>query len=291
MSRTYHKNNRLPFVVDPSSIVRTHGRQVNYSRTGEQYKYGAKKVTVGSGGAAKGATTLPVVALLVALVQGALLFFGKIASVTVTVSAPAIATATSISVNALSGPLPSGTVLDFGGGKFARLTAAAAAGATSLTVSALPTALAGGETATYLGGAKVARVLADAAIGATSLTVEPLPFALAAAEYAWAGGTGKKRIPAGTCICEDSNGLVFPRVDLQSGETETAYGFLETDASEDSPTDAESGYSVIRGGNLLETQLPDATGSPKTLSSTYKTEMAANGALFMFDKYYDSRAA
>jgi hypothetical protein len=71
-------------------------------------------------------------------------------SVLVTASA-AIATATSVTVAALSGAIPSGTVLDFGTNKFARLTANAAAGATSLTVAALPTALAGGETARYAG--------------------------------------------------------------------------------------------------------------------------------------------
>jgi hypothetical protein len=54
-------------------------------------------------------------------------------------------------VDALSGPIPSGTVLNFGTNKFARLTAAAAAGATSLTVAAIPTALVDNDTATYAG--------------------------------------------------------------------------------------------------------------------------------------------
>lgn len=68
-------------------------------------------VTVGTGGAAIGATTVPVAAL--------------------------------------SGPLPSGAALSFGGTKVAVLTAAAAAAATSLTVSALPAALVAGDLATY----------------------------------------------------------------------------------------------------------------------------------------------
>jgi hypothetical protein len=59
--------------------------------------------------------------------------------------------ATSVPVAALTGAIPSGTVLDFGGAKFARLTAAAAAGATSLTVAALPTALVSTDTARYTG--------------------------------------------------------------------------------------------------------------------------------------------
>jgi hypothetical protein len=51
----------------------------------------------------------------------------------------------------LSGPIPSGTVLDFGANKFARLTAAAAAGAATITVAALPTALVDADKATYPG--------------------------------------------------------------------------------------------------------------------------------------------
>jgi hypothetical protein len=56
-----------------------------------------------------------------------------------------------VPVDALSGPIPSGTLLDFGTNKFARLTAAAAAGAVSLTVAALPTALVDNDTAIYPG--------------------------------------------------------------------------------------------------------------------------------------------
>lgn len=71
--------------------------------------------------------------------------------VLVTLGAAALAAATSITVAALPGPIPSGTLLDFGANKFARTTALAAAGATTIAVSALPTALAGTETARYAG--------------------------------------------------------------------------------------------------------------------------------------------
>ncbi len=76
--------------------------------------------------------------------------FRTLDAVVVTAGAAA-AGATALPVTALSGPLPVGTVLDFGTNKFARLTVAAIAGATSLTVAALPTAFAGGELATYPG--------------------------------------------------------------------------------------------------------------------------------------------
>lgn len=77
-------------------------------------------------------------------------FFAADSVVVVTTNAPA-AGAVAINVQALSGAIPSGTILDFGGAKFAVLTAAAAAGATALAVRALPTALVIGDTATYPG--------------------------------------------------------------------------------------------------------------------------------------------
>lgn len=69
-------------------------------------------------------------------------------------AAGAAANATAVPVDALSGAIPSGTLLDFGAKKFARLSAAAAAGATSLTVDAIPTALVDDDTATYAGVGK-----------------------------------------------------------------------------------------------------------------------------------------
>jgi hypothetical protein len=78
--------------------------------------------------------------------------FTQTDAVVVTVGAAGAAIdAVSVPVDALSGPIPSGTVLDFGGKKFARLTAAAAAGAVTLTTAALATALVDNDTATYPG--------------------------------------------------------------------------------------------------------------------------------------------
>lgn len=87
------------------------------------------------------------------------------AAVVVTLGASASGSATSLTVAALTLPLnpatalitstqglvliPSGTVLDFGGAKFARLTADAKLGDTTLTVAAIPTALAGTEVARF----------------------------------------------------------------------------------------------------------------------------------------------
>lgn len=89
-------------------------------------------------------------------------------SVVVTVGAAgAIATATSVPVDALSGPIPSGTTLYFGTNKYATLTAAAALGATSLTVAALATALVDNDTATYSGVGAAVTVVSGTIVGRT----------------------------------------------------------------------------------------------------------------------------
>lgn len=88
--------------------------------------------------------------------------------VTVTTTSSAAADATSIAVSALSGALPSGTMLYFGEAKeFAMLTAAAAADATSITVQALPAAIESGDSATYAGTTGIKRVVSGTAIGRT----------------------------------------------------------------------------------------------------------------------------
>jgi hypothetical protein len=58
-------------------------------------------------------------------------------------------------------------MLDFGGAKLAVLTADAAAGATSLTVRALPTALVSGDTASYNPDAPLVTVASGTVVGRT----------------------------------------------------------------------------------------------------------------------------
>lgn len=57
---------------------------------------------------------------------------------------------TTLTVDAISAAIPAGTLLRFGGGKYVRVTAAASASATSLTVKATTVALADNDTATYV---------------------------------------------------------------------------------------------------------------------------------------------
>lgn len=211
MGRTNHTVSRAGFIADHHSIVRDPGRQIDWARVSTTSTADAVTATVSSAGAAANATSVPVAAL--------------------------------------SGAIPSGTLLSFDTKKFAKLTAAAAKGATSLTVEALPTALADGDAATY-------------------------------------AGTGRKYLPAGTVVGDLlGSGKVSPRVVT----TNPAMGVLETDAIEGDPTAAKSGYGVIRGGALYEALLPDASGSPRVLAGAIKTELNASGTGFVFLTYSDQR--
>lgn len=79
------------------------------------------------------------------------LFLPEDAAVATVGVAGAAQGAPAVPVAALTNPIPSGTVLYFGGAKVATLTADAPVGATSLAVAALPTALVSGDAATYRG--------------------------------------------------------------------------------------------------------------------------------------------
>lgn len=79
------------------------------------------------------------------------------------------------------------------------LTAGAAAAAVALAVTALASAIKAG-TVLYFGGQKFARVTADAAAAAVALVVDPLPVALVTGDTAAVDGRGKKTIPSGTVV-------------------------------------------------------------------------------------------
>ncbi len=80
--------------------------------------------------------------------------FNAADAVKVVVTANRAVDAVEVAVTALSGPIPSGEVIDLGGKKFVRLTAPAAKNAVSLAVSALATALVTNDTGTYKGVGK-----------------------------------------------------------------------------------------------------------------------------------------
>lgn len=84
----------------------------------------------------------------------------------VTLTAAALAGATSLTVAALSNAVPAGTLLYFGAGLYARTTALAAKNATTVAVEALPAAIGSGATATYA-GTQIKSVNAGTVIGRT----------------------------------------------------------------------------------------------------------------------------
>lgn len=214
MPRTNYSPSRPGFIGDSQSVDRLNGRQIDWALVGEdRRRTPGQIVVVAPAGAAASATSIPVIALARAL--------------------------------------PAGTDLDFGGAKFARVTVNAAAGATAVTVAAIPTAL----------------VSLDQAVVA---------------------GTGAKFLPAGTVVGTLLNGTgkASPRIVT----TNPAVGILETNATDDVlAPDALSGYGIIVGGVIYENLLPEATGTPKVLASAVKTELAAASTGFVFQQYADSR--
>ena len=70
----------------------------------------------------------------------------------------------------------------------------------------------------------------------------------------------------------------------------TAIGILETDATEGAGAESLSGYSLLVGGVVYESLLPDATSSPKVLPAAYKTELASAGCTFKYVAYADNRS-
>lgn len=290
MGRTYYSNSSPAFAVDPHSLVRNGGRQIDWNYITDAYRSSAATVQL-NGAVTAGATSLTVDALPVPLYSGMFLNFGTYAPVTVTLNDASVAAGdTSITVQALSGPLPAGTFLDFSGGtnaQVARVNTAAAAGATTLTVYPLDGTIANTQTATFNGGTIQARVTANAAAGATSVTVDELQFAIADNATATVGGIGAHRIPAGTVVAALSSGKVIPRAIVPASET--AIGLIETDAVEGDRAASLTGYGIVIGGAVYENLLPDAAGG-STISSTYKTELqtAGVGTGFAFYQYADN---
>lgn len=287
-ARTRQNVGLPPFIVDQHAVVRDNGRQIDWDALPQTFVDLPETVKI-NGAVAKGANSITVDPLPVDLKIGDVLDFGDYAPVTVTVSASALAAATSISVTALTGPIPSGTVLDFGTTKFAVLTANAAAGATTLTVRALPTALAGSEVATFKGGEIIAVVDAAADAGDTTVTVDEVPLPIAddaEAIVPLAVGHETERgrhVKAGTIVDLTADGKIVPSSLATSGLT--AYGVLATNADEFSETDAATGYGVIVSASIYDNLLPDYANASL---STWKTELLARGGFWLFQTYADN---
>lgn len=176
-------------------------------------------------------------------------------------------------------------------GQIVKLSAAASAAATSITVDALAAALANGTVLNFTGTNKFAQVNdASALAGDTSVTVLALPEALADNDEAVVAGSGSKWLPAGTVV-EEATASNVTKISPRVGGSGSAAGLLATDANEDSTVESKSGYGVFTGGKFYESLLPDAAGSPRVLDATIKAELVALPDGMSFEPYYDSSAA
>src|ERR1044071_2709940 len=286
--RTNFTGSSPGFVVDYNGATRNNGRQIDWSRLDDSYRQG-KATVKANGAAAIGAVAITVDALPVDIPLGTILNFGSYPQVTVTVNeADGNAGETAITVVALPGPIPAGTILQFSGSGAgsAKVTAAAAAGATSLTVEALPEDIDNAATATFEGGTIQARLTAAAVKGATSITVDDLQFAVPDDAEATVGGVGSKVVKAGTIMAELSGGKVIPRKSVTGAET--ARMIIISTVEEGAKQDAATGYGMFVGGAFYEELLPDHAESG---FATWIGEIRTNGGWVRLEKYSDSRAA
>jgi len=96
--------------------------------------------------------------------------------------------------------------------------------------------------------------------------------------------TGKKLIRAGTVVSEMADGRLVPTADAVAGAG-GAVGLLVSNAQEDHPAHALSGYGVYIGGVIYEELLPHA------VTAGMKTDLDASGTGFAWETYSDNRAS
>lgn len=171
------------------------------------------------------------------------------------------------------------------------VTEPASAGATALTVAALPLDLAVGQRLDFTGAGEFAILTAPALAGATALSVEALDAAIEDNDTATVlvSRSGKKFIPAGTVmVVYAANKMMVPRAARPGAET--AFCLLASNAIEDAPHNAMSGFGCLIGGAVYQNLLPDYANAAW---ATFKTELnaAGVGTGFAWLTYEDSRAS
>lgn len=179
MGRTHYFEQSQKFIANVHSLERSIGRQINWEDVPDQFKR---------------------------------------TSVLVKLDGAASADDTSITVDALLGEIPKGALLHFGESK------------------------------------EFAKVTATAAIGATSITVEALPEALEDNDEAYYGGKGAKVIPAGSVMAKLASGKLCLRAHRPASEAATHV--LENPAVEDDET-ADLAHGCLVGGVFFENMMPD----------------------------------
>lgn len=94
--------------------------------------------------------------------------------------------------------------------------------------------------------------------------------------------SGKKWLKPGTVVALTAGGKLMPR---SAATTETAYGILVTYAEENNLDHASTGYGVVESGSIAENLLPEASGTPRVINSTWKTELIATGGGWRFQQH------
>lgn len=176
-------------------------------------------------------------------------------AVLVKLSAAASADDDTLTVDALGAELPAGRPLNFGGGLLAVTTEVTPMGATEIAVAALAADIPDNSEAYFQ------------------------PAGMEAAG---------KIVPAGKTMCEMADRRLCTRAERPNAET--ASQLLKTNATEDSVSDARTGYGTFDEGRFFENLLPDADPITGLLPAQFKTELRAAGGAWRFEQYRDSRA-
>lgn len=233
---------RFPIKIDPAQFSNKIGLPVTM---GAAAAYGATSLTVTALGEALPAGTILDFGKLDAV------------TVTIN-DASISAGDTFITVLPLSGFIPSGTRLNFSGGANAQVVEVNgdhAKGVTTLTVLPVDGTVANSATATFAGGKKIAVLSAAAAVGATTLTVHAIGLRISSGDKAYAFQFNKKNIPGGILVgrtyTERDAGTAFGPAAVTDDEI-----YILADTIEDADNNPEG--AVIRPGvGIKENYLPE----------------------------------
>lgn len=262
MGRVTKTGSSPGFVADWGSVARNSGRQIDFTKLGPDYegtRYTVKAAALAAAGATSITVDALPVALPLGTILN---FGNYAPVTVTINDGSISAGDTSITIVALPGPIPGGTRLNFSGGTNAQvveLNGDHAAGVTTLTVLPVDGTIANAATALFPGGTIQARLTAAAAKAATSITVDELQFKVADDAEAIFAADGSKIVKSGTIMAELSTGKIIPRKAVTGSET--AIGFLVGDAEENGKQDALSGFGLIVGGIVYKELLPDRSES------------------------------
>lgn len=281
MAYTTYYVSKPQFVVDWNSVDQIIGVQIDWSAVPDSFRDDSFAVTLGAAVEVDD-TTATVTALPGDIEAGTVLNFDNDSLIEVTANASAgdtsltitphlkgtftvtldggvTTTDTSATVLALPDTVKAGTILDFGAGEYLEVTADAAAGATTLTVSSALANIADTSTATVTGAS------------------------IPTASVAYIEGSGGKTVEAGTVLSHQATSKAVPRSTVTDATPATCI-LLSTVHSDGDMS--KVGHGAIVGGVIYENLLPDYSNAD---FATFKTELASAGTGYSWQTYTDNR--